>query len=339
MFFALEGDRTLGRNESRPAALLDWRDYCKLHIIAHYAAVLSGARPEGVPFHVIPIGKVGADSAGDRLLLDMAAAGMDTSHVARVAERPTLLSVCFQYPDGSGGNITTSNAASSLLARSDIDQAAELFSRYGTRAIALAAPEVPLALRLHLLAAATAHGAFRVAALASSEAPDALAGGLLEQVDLLAVNEDEAAALAGRAWPPDAPAPFLETFASALGARRSGLMILLSAGARGAWAFDGTRWAHCVAAPVKPVGTAGAGDALLGTLLACLAAGLPLIAPAQTGRAAGSTSALDIASLAAAMSVTSPHSIHADITLDSLLSFARDLDRPVLLPAHIATAD
>jgi len=40
MFLALEGDATLGRNESRPAHLLDVRDYCKLHIVAHHVAVL-----------------------------------------------------------------------------------------------------------------------------------------------------------------------------------------------------------------------------------------------------------------------------------------------------------
>jgi len=44
LFFALEGAHDLGRDESRPARLLDVRDYCKLHIVAHYAAVLLGAR-------------------------------------------------------------------------------------------------------------------------------------------------------------------------------------------------------------------------------------------------------------------------------------------------------
>jgi parallel beta-helix repeat protein len=33
------------------------RDYCKLHIISHYVAVLLGADPSGNPFHVLPIGK------------------------------------------------------------------------------------------------------------------------------------------------------------------------------------------------------------------------------------------------------------------------------------------
>lgn len=42
-FFALEGNHTLARNESRPGRLLDIRDYCKLHIVAHYIARFLGA--------------------------------------------------------------------------------------------------------------------------------------------------------------------------------------------------------------------------------------------------------------------------------------------------------
>ncbi|HKT69754.1 MAG TPA: hypothetical protein VJP83_09970, partial [Terriglobales bacterium] len=57
IFFALDGNHTLGREESRFGRLLDIRDYCKLHIISHYVARLLGAGPGGA-FRVIPIGKV-----------------------------------------------------------------------------------------------------------------------------------------------------------------------------------------------------------------------------------------------------------------------------------------
>ena len=36
MFFKLNGDHTLGREESRSGYFLDQKDYCKLHIISHY---------------------------------------------------------------------------------------------------------------------------------------------------------------------------------------------------------------------------------------------------------------------------------------------------------------
>lgn len=127
LFFALEGQHTLGRNESRPARLLNIRDYCKLHIITHYISVLLGAKPAGSPFHIVPVGKVGRDEAGRRMIAEMAAAGMDTRHVESIADQPTLFSVCFQYPDGSGGNITTSVSAASALTCPDVDRCAAFF--------------------------------------------------------------------------------------------------------------------------------------------------------------------------------------------------------------------
>ena len=39
-FFALDGNQTLGREESRGGRFLDCQDYCKLHIISHYVKVL-----------------------------------------------------------------------------------------------------------------------------------------------------------------------------------------------------------------------------------------------------------------------------------------------------------
>ena len=133
MFFALEGDHTLGRNESRPARLLDVRDYCKLHIVIHYVATLLGARPSGSPFHVVPVGKVGADQAGKHVLGEMQSVGIDTALVQVKNERPTLLSVCFQYPDGSGGNITTNNSAAAGLSEEDLGEAAAFLKLNGAR--------------------------------------------------------------------------------------------------------------------------------------------------------------------------------------------------------------
>ena len=74
------------------------------------------------------------------------------------------------------------------------------------RTIALAAPEVPLCVRHRLLKEATERGALRVAALTSAEmARSDGAGAFFATVDLLALNEDEAAALAGVAFDPAAP--------------------------------------------------------------------------------------------------------------------------------------
>jgi sugar/nucleoside kinase (ribokinase family) len=78
---------------------------------------------------------------------------------------------------------------------------------------------------------------------------------------------------------------------------------------------------------VAVVSTAGAGDALLGGVLAGLAAGLPFVPPGHsraslTGRPL--SSALELGALVAAFKVTSPHTIPPDLSLDALLAFARE---------------
>lgn len=330
LFFALEGDRDLGRNESRPARLLDVRDYCKLHIVAHYPAVLLGARPrsgtggQGDAFHVLPMGKVGADDVGRRLRNEMASAGMDVRFVEAVAGRPTLFSVCFQYPDGSGGNLTTTESAATALVPEDVDRLEPMLDR---QTIALAAPEVPLVSRLRLLQLGTAHGAFRAAAVASTEVGEARALGLFAHADLLSMNQDEAGALVGAAFPAGDPSPFLEACATVLTALQPHVRIVVTAGRRGAWGFAEDRWDHCPALPVPVISTAGAGDALLGGVLAALAAGVPFTVPGPPRSALAERplrSALDLGVCLAAFSVTSPHTIHPETTLAAVTLFARE---------------
>lgn len=329
LFFALEGQNTLGRNESRPARLLNVRDYCKLHIISHYVSVLLGANPEGSPFHVVPIGKVGDDDAGRRMIKEMASAGMDTQCVDIVQDLPTLLSVCFQYPDGSGGNITTSESAASTLTCDDVDRHAELLAKGGSRAIALAAPEVSLEARDRLLQLATAHSAFRAAAFTSSEIEVAKGMGMFSRIDLLALNEDEAGILTGEPLNATNAQGFLDRCACTLTSYQPHIQILVSAGKQGTFAFAEGVWDYCPAAEVPVVSTAGAGDALLAGVLSGLAVGMPFIKSGLHRRSLPNRplqSALDFGVLLAGYTVTSPHTIHPDANLDTLLSFSRKLD-------------
>lgn len=312
IFFALEGDHALGRNESRAGRLLDVRDYCKLHIVAHYPAVLLGARPEGRPFHVLPLGMIGEDESGRRLLAEMGAAGMDGRLVQAVPGHPTLLSVCFQYPDGSGGNVTTSNSAAAQLAPADVERARPWLDR---QTIALALPEAPLAARLRLLALATEHGALRVASFATAELAEVGDSGLLAQVDLLALNEDEAAALAGAPFAPEDA--FLERCARAARAVQPALRLVVTAGACGAFACQGSGFKHVPALPLPVASTAGAGDALLGGALAGLATGLPFHEAVQLG------------SLAAAFKLSSAHTIPPGLSTRALATLARERRVPL----------
>jgi sugar/nucleoside kinase (ribokinase family) len=328
LFFALEGQHTLGRNESRPGRLLNIRDYCKLHIISHYIAILLGAEPSGAPFHVVPVGKVGDDDAGRRMIQEMAAVGMDTQYVDILHDRPTLLSVCFQYPDGSGGNVTTSEAAASALTHGDVDRCAELLASGDSHSIALAAPEVPIETRDHLLKLADRHHAFRAASFTSSEMQTAAREGVLSHVDLLAMNEDEAGMLVGEPFDAANAQDFLDRCADTLRAYQPLIQIIVSVGKQGAFAFAHGTWDYCPAANVPVVSTAGAGDALLAGVLSALAVGLPFIRPGPARSSFSDRpleSALDFGALLAAYTVTSPHTIHPDASLETLLSFGHKL--------------
>jgi len=327
LFFALEGEHTLGRNESRPARLLNVRDYGKLHIISHYVAVLLGADREGSRFQVIPVAKVGGDEPGQRMLAEMAAAGIDTSRVEIVSNQPTLLSVCFQYPDGSGGNITTNQSAASALSCKDLERHLASLA-IDSRCIILSAPEAPFATRCLLLKLAGDAGAFRAAAFTSTEMDSAREERAFSSVDLLAMNEDEGAAVTGAAFNPANPQPFLDRCAETLLAFQPKLKIILSAGKHGAFAFKQGTWHVRPAVDVPLVSTAGAGDALLAGALAALAVGTPFVCE-KSGLTRSLQpnlpfeDAFDLGVLLAAFTISSPHTIHPDANLESLVAFAR----------------
>ena len=301
-FFLLDGNETLGREESRAGRYLEPRDYCKLHIVSHYAKALLGD-----DFAVYPIGKVGDDEAGTRLMSEMQSAGLEMSFVEHVSGRPTLYSFCFLYPDGSGGNLTTGNSACGLVGPASICAAEDILAGLGSAGIALAVPEVSLAARSTLLSLATRHGLFRAASFTRAEMPEVRGSGILGMVDLLAVNLEEAAAAAAvanaRTGSPDELA---HEAAAALFRNHPRLLLSITAGTAGSWAWDGHGLAHEPALPVTAEGTAGAGDAHFAGILAGLSAGLPL------------PESLELATLVAAASVTSVHTINTEVTAASL---------------------
>jgi len=323
MFFALHGNHTLGREESRSGYILDRQDYCKLHIVAHYVSALLGPA-----FPVIPIGKVGDDEPGRRMLQEMAAVRLDLRYVGIEPGHSTLYSICFLYPDGSGGNLTTADSASARVDPSWISRAEPDVAALGARStgahkrpqvgIALTMPEVPMAARARLLDAATHHGLYRAASFTSEELAEARDSGLLAQVDLLAANRDEAAALAGVSA--EQPVELiLEAAMAAARAAHPGIMLSITAGRQGSWTWDGQNLNHVPAHQVPVAGTAGAGDAHLAGILVGLAVGLAL------------PEAQELGALVAAMAVTSPHTINKDVDGPALSAFAAMLPSPPCL--------
>ena len=337
MFFALRGNETLGRNESRAGAVLDRRDFCKLHIVAHYVAVLAGAGRGGL--EVLPIGRVGDDGPGRAMLDHMRRAGMDTRFVAVDPHRPTLFSVCFLYGDGDGGNITTDASASAAVTAGDVDRAVEaLADRKPGGGIALAVPEVPLEARQRLLALGRERGWLTAAAVNTAEVAQAVADGMFRHVDLLAVNRDEAAALAGSADDGDVEA-LTRSAGEKLARLNPAVRLCVTAGSAGAWGWQDGRTEHTPPPPVTAVNTAGAGDAALAALIVATARGLPFIRPDRPPRKqlaeAPLETALDLAALLAGLAVGSEDTINfqADAAAVAALAGRIGADAAAIQPA------
>ena len=316
VFFAVSGNHTLGREESRLGRFLDRRDYCKLHIISHYVSTLLGPG-----FTTLPVGKVGDDEAGTRLLEEMRQAGMVTRYVQVCPGKPTLSGICIVYPDGSGGNLTTEDSACAQVDPAYVAAVEPEFARFRGHGIVLAAPEVPLVARKETLRLGTVYGFLRVASFNSQEIVIADNAGMLSTVDLLAINADEAAALAGVEAEKRRPDEIAWAAVERLRATNPGMLLSVTAGRHGSWSWDGHDLAHVPALPVPVASTAGAGDAHLAGIIVGLAAGLPLAEAHYLG------------ALVAALSVTSPHTINKDINRESLLRLAREVAQP--LPARV----
>jgi len=326
IIYALQGEHELGRNESRLGELLESRDYCKLHIVEHYIARLMGSGRAPASFRVWPVGVVGNDAVGRRILTEMSAAGMDAQFVRSHPALKTLFSVCFIYPDGSGGNITSSNSAAGALSVDDLKAASQYMKAAGAHGVALCVPEVPLEMRRAFLELASDCGNYRVCSFALGDIEEAQIMGLFALTDLLALNQEEAAsALLGDGSGHVLDDGLLAECAAKFTATHPRLRIIVSAGPKGAYGFECGSSQFCPAPVLQPISTAGAGDALLAGVVCGLSAGLPFIMPNECGSSFSGRvlrTALDFGVLNASFSVTSPHSIHPDAVLKNLFGFA-----------------
>lgn len=323
ILFQFHENDTLGRNESRLATLTDYKDFCKAHIILHYAAVL---RPED--FLVYALGAVGNDAAGSELLQTMKQAGIDTRSVAVKENAKTLYAVCFQYPSGEGGNITAKNSACDLVDEKLVDEFFQNNPLCGA-GIVLAVPEVPLQARNQLLRQGRQRGWLNIASVLSAEMDEALAEGMLDRTDLLVVNEDEVAALAkSLKLPTDSAEALAAKVYSELSRRNPSLCLITTLGKRGA-VFHGPQGTRSYTAiPCENVAsTAGAGDCFLGTLISALVHGIPLSSVGE--KRPEIDDAISLASLASGRKVSCRDSIDFSITKRTLEEFAQEKKIPI----------
>jgi len=321
IFFALKGNETLGREESRMAELLPYKDYCKQHIILHYVAVLLGAQHDG-NFEVYPIGKVGNDQTGKNLINQMNSAGMDTVHVKISKDRATLFSVCFQYPDHAGGNITTAESASSEVSPGDVDDFFVNFNKEGTKEIILAAPEVPLETRIKLLEFGRQRGSLNIASLQSAEIPDFNNLKGYNLADMLFINLDEATKIALADENTGAETIVLTSVRNLI-AINPALTVFITCGAAGVYCYSRKRLEFFPSFNVEVVSTAGAGDAFMGGTIAGICCGLPIFKNSKENASVMNT-ATELGILVAALSVTSQDSIHMGINRNFLYDFIKE---------------
>jgi len=304
-------DATLGRSESRPVELSPAKDFCKLHIVFHYAAVLSAGRLD-----VRPIGYVGADADGAELIRDMAKAGMDVSGVAADDTLPTMTGVCLQYPDKETCNFTAVNSACNLVTPAYALAHAERIGLDGA-SVAAALPEVQAESRIAFLKFAKKKGAFCVLSVPESEAKIFKNAGAFAYCDLLSVNHEEALALTGRSGSHEAAAMDLYKILCAYNPQ---MTLLVTCGKSGAYSVIKNRLEFIPPLPARAVNTTGAGDAFLGGFLAGLAAGLPVQKGADDvfyGESA-LTNAAELGAVCAGMAVESADTITESVDLKSI---------------------
>lgn len=323
IFFSMESNHTLGRNESRLATLLPCKDFCKQHIILHYISVLLGSNIGG-NFQTFPIGKVGSDEIGNELIQKMKSVGMDTSHVGISNDSSTLFSVCYQYPDHTGGNITTLESASNKVSPEDIAEFFQKFDLSGSGEIIIAAPEVPLASRLKLLEYGRKRGSLNTAALLSSEVDEFKEKKGFEMVDILSINIDEAGNIAKIKDESVESRIVVDTCINALRTINPAISVLITDGVNGNYCYTKNRLEHTPSLGVSVSSTAGAGDAFLAGTIAGLCCGLPLIKEANDTFFSETPlqSAVELGTMLASLSVTSSDTIHPTADAGILYEFA-----------------
>lgn len=221
---------------------------------------------------------VGVDANGAFLLSELADAGVDVKHVARV-ERPTGTAIIFLTPDGENSIVVSPGANQAL----DLAAVSAAGDAWRGAAVVVLSLEIPLDTALQVAAEARAGGARIVLNAAPSVR---LEGRVLAACDPLIVNEHEALEVLG-ALPSDPDADNYPRLAERL-LEAGAKSVVVTLGAEGAIVAERAD-ADAAAAEaeltvitavpayrVRAVDTTGAGDAFVGAVAGELAAGMSL---------------------------------------------------------------
>jgi ribokinase len=208
-------------------------------------------------------GAVGDDVHGRRILEVLSEAGIDAGHVRVISTAATGTAI-IAVDDRGENQIIVSPGANSGLTDADVEAGLATMQAGDVLVLQL---EIPTALVRQAAAIARSRGAFVI--LNAAPAPRQM-DGLLDDVDLLVVNEQEIQALAGLAGIPGSHRDLVQTLPPALGPA-----IVCTAGAEGSFTVLDGALVRVPATPVDTKDTTGAGDTFVGYLAASLA-GRPL---------------------------------------------------------------
>ena len=214
-------------------------------------------------------GAVGRDTFADSALALLRQDGVDIGGVKSV-DAPTGVALIHVDDDGQN-TITVVPGANGL-----VDATSVPLSALGPASVVLMQLETPCA-EVTALAKRTRAGGGRV--ILNAAPAQALSPELLSLVDVLIVNENEAAALG----PSSSPLEFATMFAA-----RFETAVVVTLGAHGLVAASRGAQVRLPAPTVAVVDTVGAGDALVGALAAALDRGTPWPRALREGLAAGS---------------------------------------------------
>jgi len=225
------------------------------------------------------VARVGGDAFGQDLLRGLREDGIDVSGVACDPSEPSGVALIV-VDDGGQNTVTVAPGANAGVGEAELARLSAGLERADVLVLQL---EVPLPAVRAAVAAARAAGALVVLNAAPAQP---LAGQAIPDVDVLVVNEGEAAQLSGL---PVGDSESAEAAAARLG--QSARAVVITLGAAGSVLWEAGRTSRVAARPVRAVDATAAGDAFVGAAAFGLAAGWPVMDAVQLGGAAGAAAA------------------------------------------------
>ena len=229
---------------------------------------------------VTMLGKVGRDAMGQSLKENLAAAGVDVSHVEETPDAPTGMAVIY-VSEGGSNSIVVIPGANGLCDRAYIEANEELIAASDIVVLQL---EIPYEAVFQAIRLAKKHG--RLVVLNPAPAPDSLPEEVIASLDYFTPNETELARIAGM---PVGGVEEAIAAGKALVARGVGT-VLATLGEAGALLVTAEEARVIPTLRVKAVDTTAAGDTFHGAFVTALGEGMEEAAAIAFGNKAAAIS-------------------------------------------------